>query len=120
MRQSCKYCGRTHPIGYVCAMRPRYDKPRLKRVDLFRKTSAWRNKREDILERDRYHCRLCEEEKAPRRYNPGRLSVHHITPLTEDWSRRLDDGNLITLCDKHHDRAERGKYDRLALWELVK
>ena len=119
MKKSCKYCGKIHDVSYVCPMKPRYDKPRTKRVDMFRKTMDWRNKREEILERDGYMCRLCEAERAARRYNPDRLSVHHIEPISEAWGLRLKDDNLITLCDKHHDQAERGRYSRKKLHELA-
>ncbi len=119
MRKSCQYCGRIHPIGHVCAKKPRYDKPRTKGIDKFRKTRDWTNKRAEIIERDGYRCRLCEYEKTARRYNNEVLSVHHIVPMSEDWSRRLDDDNLITLCEKHHRLAERGKYRKTLLFELA-
>lgn len=119
MRRSCKYCGRTHPIGYVCKQKPRYDKPRKKGIDKFRRTADWREKREEILERDGYRCRLCEHEKLPRRYNNSSLSVHHIVPMSEDWSKRMEDGNLIALCQRHHDQAERGIYSKKLLFELA-
>ena len=119
MRKSCKYCGRTHAIGHICKDKPRYDKPRTKGIDKFRHTRDWLHKRAEIIERDGYRCRLCEEERRPRRYNPGTLSVHHIIPMSEDWSRRLDGDNLITLCSKHHEQAERGIYSKEILFELA-
>lgn len=33
--------------------------------------------------------------------------VHHIVPLKEDWSRRLDPMNLIGLCHDTHTEIER-------------
>ncbi len=48
-----------------------------------------------------------------------KLSVHHIVPLAEDFNRRLDDGNLITLCGFHHEQAERGVISRELLLELA-
>ena len=35
------------------------------------------------------------------KYNYEGLEVHHIIPLEEDYSRRLDSYNLITLCNMH-------------------
>ncbi|MGX7099584.1 HNH endonuclease [Globicatella sanguinis] len=32
-----------------------------------------------------------------------RLYVHHIIPLKVDYSKRLDDSNLITLCYGCHE-----------------
>lgn len=119
MRRSCKYCGRVHPVGYVCPEKPTCGRHRDAKIDGFRKSSKWVHKRLEILERDVHHCRLCEYERAPRRYNPGRLSVHHIEPLAERWDLRLEDGNLITCCNNHHERAERGEYDREFLHGLA-
>ena len=42
-------------------------------------------------------------------------SVHHIVPLVEDYEKRLDDDNLITLCSRHHEMAEKGDIDRREL-----
>jgi predicted restriction endonuclease len=36
------------------------------------------------------------------------LEVHHAVPLETDYDKRLDDDNLITLCERHHEMAERG------------
>lgn len=120
MLKSCSYCGRLHKIGVSCKQKPRYDGPRTQKTDLFRKTSAWTCMREKILARDGYRCRLCEMEQEERRYNPGRLSVHHIEPLAQRWDLRLDEDNLLTLCDGHHAQAERGAYQRELLHELAK
>lgn len=120
MLRSCKYCGRVHPTGYVCTMRPKDRKHRDEKIDRFRKTTAWTHKRAEILERDGHRCRMCDAEMAPRRYNPGRLSVHHIEPLAERWDLRLEDWNLLTVCDRHHEEAERGGYDRSYLHELAR
>ena len=54
-----------------------------------------------------------------RQYNSRELSVHHITPLEEDFSKRLDDDNLITLCPSHHSQADHGIIDRAELYRLV-
>ena len=120
MLRSCKYCGRMHPIGYVCPKKPSGGKHRNEKIDRFRKTTAWTHKRAEILERDGHRYRVCDAEMAPRRYNPGRLSVHHIEPLAEQWELRLEDGNLLTVCDRHHEEAERGGYDRSYLHELAR
>lgn len=47
------------------------------------------------------------------------LSVHHIVPLSEDYERRLDAGNLITLCRFCHAKAEHGGILRARLFELA-
>ena len=44
-----------------------------------------------------------------RQYNHENLSVHHVEPVSQEWDKRLDDGNLITLCRMHHEMAEAGE-----------
>ena len=46
-------------------------------------------------------------------------SVHHITPLTDDFDARLDDDNLISLCAYHHEQAERGEISAEELFKAV-
>ena len=36
------------------------------------------------------------------------LSVHHVVPISQDEDRKLDEGNLVTLCGWHHRQAEAG------------
>lgn len=65
----------------------------------FYKTKAWRLKREDILIRDNRECQMCKR-------NGGfgvATTVHHIVHLRDDWSRRLDDSNLESLCGTCHN-----------------
>ena len=51
--------------------------------------------------------------------NNKRLSVHHITPIKDDPERYLDEDNLITLCERHHEEAENGKIDEGYLRQLA-
>lgn len=69
------------------------------------------------MKRDVYCCRLCLLEGLLK--NRG-LSVHHIIPLSEDFEKRLDPDNLITLCRHHHEQAEKGIIPRKKLLELAK
>lgn len=101
MLKSCPYCGRMHPVGYECQKKPRrkwYPKQR-GRIERFRSTAAWQKKREEILMRDHYLCRVCLD--VDHRINNRGLSVHHITPLGKDYDARLEEENLITLCSRH-------------------
>lgn len=52
--------------------------------------------------------------------NTEGLSVHHIIPIEEDYDLRLDDENLITVCEVHHEMCEAGKIDRDVQRQLVK
>ena len=66
----------------------------------------------EILERDYHCCRVCLSAGI---INSNDLSVHHIIPLKDDYDRRLDNDNLITLCRYHHEAAERGHISRQEL-----
>lgn len=87
----------------------------------FRNTKSWQRKRAYIADRDLHMCRLCAIGYGNKliEYNSS-IEVHHIEPLCEDWSRRLDDDNLICLCHYHHELAEAGKVSRKYLHELAK
>ena len=106
MLKTCIYCGRVHPKGFVCPRKPKAQNKYDKQIDVFRGSSQWKNKRAHIFKRDLYMCRVCLENGI---YCSGDLSVHHITPIASDYSRRLDDDNLITLCSYHHEAAEKGE-----------
>lgn len=120
MKKACRYCGGVHDKNYVCAK-----KPTLFSADTteakFRNTYKWRQKRGYILKRDGYLCKACMANLTGtvRRINPYNLSVHHIVSLREDYSKRLDDGNLITLCPLHHELSEGGKIDKRTLIDLI-
>ena len=123
MYKSCVWCGRVHPVGYDCPHRP----ARIRRNDetrqvKFRASTAWRKTAKRILRRDSYLCQACLNELpgTVRKYNSMNLSVHHITPLEEDFTRRLDAGNLITLCSAHHSQADHDMIDRATLYRLVR
>ena len=50
---------------------------------------------------------LCEKCKKNEIVRAGR-EVHHIIPIEEDWSKRLNFDNLILLCsDCHNEQHER-------------
>lgn len=70
----------------------------------FYKTTQWRRKREKVLKRDEYMCQECK------RYGKttAAKTIHHIIPLT--WcllfnkALALASINLLSLCDKCHDK----------------
>jgi hypothetical protein len=66
-------------------------------------------------------CLCCKAGLAGtiRRYNTEQLSVHHIVPIEEDATRRLDGSNLITVCALHHEMCEAGIISRDTQRELV-
>lgn len=109
MLKSCSYCGRVHDSRFDCGKKPKkYKRP--SKIDKFRGTKAWQQKREEIRQRDSGICQVCYRNL----YDPGRrieydnLSVHHAISMDKDFEKRLDNDNLLTLCGKHHEMAESG------------
>ena len=50
---------------------------------------------------------------------PIKLEVHHIVPIEEDYTKRLDSSNLITLCRYHHEMAEANEISKEELLGMV-
>lgn len=47
-------------------------------------------------------------------------SVHHIVPLRDDWTRRCDISNLMSLSHESHSRIEAGyKKDKRGIEERL-
>ena len=112
MKRSCPYCGMIHEKKFVCPKKPAPQKRQkvLTEQNKFRNSNAWKKKSVAIRKRDGYLCQVCarglhDPEKI---YQTENLEVHHIVPLKNDYNLRLDDENLITLCEKHHEMAEAG------------
>ncbi|OAS85221.1 HNH endonuclease [Metabacillus elymi] len=119
MLKSCVYCGDIHDRKYVCDKKPNKQKV-ISKADKFRWTKAWQNKRKYIRDRDRHMCQVCLRElyNTQQRYNYTNIQVHHVVPLVEDFSKRLDDSNLISVCTYHHSMAERGEISREELFNI--
>ncbi|MFZ5645804.1 MAG: HNH endonuclease [Bacillota bacterium] len=79
----------------------------------FYKTKKWKAKRQKILKRDEYLCREC------RRYGKSTeaTTVHHVIPLA--WcllfkvALALASINLISLCEKCHNKMHDRDSNRL-------
>ena len=118
---TCQHCG-VVPRGHICKHRKSRQKSGDRQSDKFRKTKGWTNKSIEIRQRDRYLCQVCLRN----RYNTlsflnyKTVEVHHITPIAEDYNRRLDNDNLISLCSYHHKMADNGQIPRAELYEIVK
>lgn len=115
MQQSCKYCGRIHPIDFICPMKPQKHRKNTK-AQRFRNTGEWKRCRANVNRRDIFLCRLCLRE---RKLEPHGLSTHHIIPLEESMDYATDEDWCITLCDRHHKAADAGEYDREELHQLA-
>lgn len=122
MLRSCRYCGRIHDSKFDCGKKPEKAGKKYKnQKNDFRSTKVWQRMREEIRERDGQMCQCCIRMAAGtvRRINPVGLSVHHIIPLEDDYERRLEKKNLITLCAYHHEQAEKGAIKRTDLLKMA-
>ena len=120
MRKTCKYCGIVEE-DHICPYRKSRKKTGDRQSDKFRKSKAWTNKSIEIRQRDRYLCKVCEANlyNTIRQFNYDKLEVHHIIPINEDYNKRLDNDNLITLCCYHHKMADKGEISREELQNLL-
>lgn len=117
---TCSRCGIVKR-GHICPYKTYMKRDKDSKADKFRKSKAWTNKSREVRQRDRYLCRVCEADiyNTIRQYNYDKLEVHHIVPINEDYDKRLDNDNLITLCNYHHKLAEENKIPREVLQELI-
>ncbi len=120
MLRSCQYCGRIHDSKYICPNKPQRKK-QITEADKFRWTSKWQNKREEIKKRDLYLCQICIRElyNTVYKYNTEELEVHHNIPINEDYNKRLDNDNLITVCNTHHEMCESGEIPREEVQKII-
>lgn len=122
MKKACPYCGGIHDRNHNCEKKPEILNRTLCKEDIFRWSYDWKMKREYIKRRDNYLCLACLNNVTGtvRRLNNEELSVHHIVPVRTDWELRLDEKNLITLCRKHHEMAEKGQISAEILLKILK
>ena len=104
----CSRCGKRIPSGTTCnCYKPRdkdYDRNRRdKKSYAFYHSPEWVKTRQDVLEMDGMDLWAYATQGVLVAAN----SVHHIIPLKEDWSRRLDPDNLISLSESSHSRIEK-------------
>lgn len=80
-----------------------YDKRRDKKLVSFYHGVKWKQLRDYIINRDNYLCQDC--------LRSNRLvaaeEVHHIIEVKEDWDKRYDEANLVSLCKSCHRRRHR-------------
>lgn len=105
-----KYCDRCKTKEYVDRIQEHKVKYRKYNSDryikdkgnesyrLFYTTQAWKNKRAEILRRDNHECQMC---KVLCKYEVA-TDVHHILNLRDNYDKRLDNDNLISLCHECH------------------
>lgn len=91
------------------------------KADYFRRTQAWTDKAIEIKQRDCYLCQICLRNRynTLQQYNCKGLSVHHAVGINQDWDKRLDNDNLITLCSQHHRMCEDGEIPAAEVFEII-
>ena len=114
MLKTCNVCGGIHQEDKMC--KRKYTSKKNSKANSFRNTNAWITKREQIKRRDKYLCQVCLMNNI---YTYNNLQVHHIIPINIDYSKRLDNNNLITLCTYHHHHAEKGLITKEQLLEII-
>lgn len=72
-------------------------------IKRFRSSSAWARKSKQILKDNNYQCEMCKDKGVI----TVATEVHHIIPLSIDFNKRLDDDNLMALCESCHDDIHR-------------
>lgn len=119
MLKTCKYCGIVS-YNHVCPHRTKKEKE-ITEIDKFRWSRIWQRKREEIKKRDLYLCQICKRKlyNTISQYNTEALSVHHNIPIAEDYNKRLDNDNLITLCSIHHEMCENNEIPREEVQKII-
>ena len=106
----CDHCGRLLQPGKSCGCIKRkrqqeYDQRYRDRDAVrFYNSAAWQDARTAALERDCGIDRFIFSESGEVQ---AAETVHHITPLREDWSKALDMDNLISVSDQTHKRIHK-------------
>lgn len=121
--RSCQYCGKIHATDFDCGKKPqkkyKYIRPE---YDSFRNTVKWKLKREEIKERDYFLCQICRRNlyNTKRILNPESLEVHHCEKIREDYEKRLDNDNLLTVCEYHHKKCDSGEIPKEIVQEIIR
>lgn len=118
MLKTCSRCGIV-PQDHICPYKNYRNKDT--KENKFRSSKQWTNKSLEIRTRDKNLCQICLRNlyNTQFKYNYKNLEVHHITPISEDYTLRLENDNLITLCCYHHKLADKGVIPKIILNEIV-
>lgn len=78
-------------------------------------SSRWKNKRQKILRRDKYKCRIAKMFGKTEEAN----TVHHIYPANQYPEYAWCDWNLISVSLSNHNKLENrvtGELTELGMW----
>lgn len=120
--KTCTYCHKIHDSSVKCGGKKDYYREKNGRYSKdkdyisFIKSKEWRNKSVEIKLLDSYCCLLCKSLDLT---SPTYLEVHHISKVRNNFEKRLDNDNLITLCVFHHKQADSNNISSSELCELI-
>lgn len=114
--KACSRCGKIHGYGECKVPAKDFKLYNKSSINKFRSKSTWQRKRNEIIKRDAYLCKLCLYNGV---LNNKNLEVHHIIPIKDNDDLKLVDNNLITLCRSCHDLVEKEKRYRSLLTQLA-
>lgn len=106
VKQPDKYCDTHIHIEIIDKQnRNRYydSKVRDDKTNKFYHSSAWAKTRYARLVRDN---KLCQDCLSSRRITIAD-TVHHIIEVKQNWSKRFDIDNLISLCNSCHNKRHK-------------
>ena len=83
-----------------------YDKTRDPKLVAFYHGVKWKRLRESVLSRDNYLCQDCLASNML----VAAEEVHHIIEVKEDWNKRYEEDNLISLCKSCHRKRHTRKF----------
>ena len=117
---TCKYCG-VVSRGHRCPYRPKEKPKENTELRRFRNSQAWAKKSVEVKTKAKYLCEVCMDDKynTINQLNFKDLETHHIEPLNENYNRRLDNLNLVVLCQQHHKMAEKNDIPKEYLFEIA-
>lgn len=126
MYKYCRYCMQTIDIRkHICPSKPKTkvdykakkenQSDKTARENRFYSSRAWQSMRLSVLIKARYKCHICERiyGEDVRKYTNSD-SVHHVSYLSNCWEKRLDNNNLVPLCELHHKLVH---YRKIEGWE---
>lgn len=125
--KQCSFCGKWIPVDQTCSCRAavmkKRNRERHKDYDTHRRdreaasfyqSREWKDKRKAVLNLDQgidVYMYMTDGIIIPAD------TVHHIVPLRDDWSKRLDRDNLMSVASSTHGRIE-DEYKRLGKHEM--
>lgn len=105
-----KYCDncKSKQLEKISARNKHYDRYyRDTKSKAFYNSTAWKRLTSIVKIRNNGLCALCYHNGVEAK---GSV-VHHIVPIRDDWSKRLDTANCIMLCQQCHTKVHNA-YDK--------